>query len=78
VIAGALHSSAELGKLATEGTVTAYRVDLAAPGGPAGLGGPAGDGIGILVKAFGPAAASATLAVSGGRLPAGHRGPVYS
>jgi NAD(P)-dependent dehydrogenase (short-subunit alcohol dehydrogenase family) len=36
VVAGALHSSAELDKLAAEGTVTTPEVDLAAPGGPAG------------------------------------------
>ncbi len=55
VIAGALHSSAELDKLATEGTATAYPVDLAAPGGPAELVARAGDGIGILVNNVGAA-----------------------
>ena len=34
VIAGALHSSAELDNLATEGAVTVHEVDLGAPGGP--------------------------------------------
>ncbi len=50
VIAGALHSSAELEKLVTEGTVTAYRVDLAAPGGPAELVAQAGDGTGADIR----------------------------
>jgi len=35
VIAGALHSSAEPGKLAVDGTATTPEVNLAAPGGPA-------------------------------------------
>jgi NAD(P)-dependent dehydrogenase (short-subunit alcohol dehydrogenase family) len=37
VIAGAQHSSAELDKLAAEGTVTILNVDLGTPGGPAEL-----------------------------------------
>ncbi len=55
VIAGALHSSAELDKLAAEGTVTAVEVDLAAPGGPAELAALAGDRIDILVNNVGGA-----------------------
>jgi NAD(P)-dependent dehydrogenase (short-subunit alcohol dehydrogenase family) len=55
VIAGALHSSAELDKLAAEGTVTVLRVDLAAPGGPAELADLARDRISILVNNVGGA-----------------------
>ncbi len=55
VIAGALHSSAELDKLATEGAVTTLSVDLAAPGGPAELAALAGDRIDILVDNVGGA-----------------------
>lgn len=50
VIAGALHSSAELGKLAAEGTVTVAELDLAEPGGPGALVALAGGQIGILVN----------------------------
>ena len=55
VIAGAQHSSAELDKLATEGTVTILNVDLGTPGGPAELAALAGDSIGILVNNVGAA-----------------------
>jgi NAD(P)-dependent dehydrogenase (short-subunit alcohol dehydrogenase family) len=55
VIAGALHSSAELDKLATEGAVTAHSVDLSAPGGPAELAALAGDRIDVLVNNVGGA-----------------------
>ena len=50
VIAGAQHSSAELDKLATEGTVTILSVDLGAPGGPAELVALAGDGTDIRIR----------------------------
>jgi len=55
VIAGALHSSAELDKLAAESTVTAHSVDLGAPDGPAELAALAGDRIDILVNNVGGA-----------------------
>ena len=55
VIAGALHSSAELDQLAAEGTVTAHSVDLGAPDGPAELAALAGDRIDILVNNVGGA-----------------------
>jgi NAD(P)-dependent dehydrogenase (short-subunit alcohol dehydrogenase family) len=55
VIAGALHTSAELAELVTEGTVTAHEVDLAAPGGPAELAALAKDRIDILVNNVGGA-----------------------
>ena len=50
VIAGSLHSSSELDKLAADGSVLAHQVDLAGPGGPAELVGLAGDRIDILVN----------------------------
>jgi NAD(P)-dependent dehydrogenase (short-subunit alcohol dehydrogenase family) len=55
VTAGALHSSAELDKLAAEYPVTAVEVDLAAPGGPAGLVARAGGRVDILVNNVGGA-----------------------
>ena len=55
VIAGALHSSAELDKLAAAGTVTVLNVDLAAPDGPAELAALAGERIDILVNNVGGA-----------------------
>jgi len=55
VIAGALHSSAELSKLAAEGSVTVSELDLAAPGGPADLVALAGTRIDILVNNVGGA-----------------------
>jgi NAD(P)-dependent dehydrogenase (short-subunit alcohol dehydrogenase family) len=55
VIAGALHSSAELSKLAAEGAATAVELDLAEPGGPAELVAVAGDRIDILVNNVGAA-----------------------
>jgi NAD(P)-dependent dehydrogenase (short-subunit alcohol dehydrogenase family) len=55
VIAGSLHSSPELDKLAAGGGVVAHRVDLAAPHGPAELAGLAGDRIDILVNNVGGA-----------------------
>ncbi len=57
VTAGALHSSAELDKLAAEHPVTAVEVDLAAPGGPAELVAHAGGRVDILVNNVGGAPA---------------------
>jgi NAD(P)-dependent dehydrogenase (short-subunit alcohol dehydrogenase family) len=57
VIAGALHSSAELATLAAEGTVTAAELDLAEPSGPAALVALAGGRIDILVNNVGGAPA---------------------
>ena len=57
VTAGALHSSAELDKLAAEHPVTAVEVDLAAPGGPAELVARAGGRVDILVNNVGGAPA---------------------
>jgi len=66
VIAGALHSSAELGGLAAEGAVTAVELDLAEPGGPADLIAQAGDRIDILVNNVGgaPARTGGFLAIT--------------
>src|SRR5215472_1607608 len=66
VIAGALHSSAELGGLAAEGAVTAIELDLAEPGGPAALVAQAGDRIDILVNNVGgaPARTGGFLAIT--------------
>ena len=55
VIAGSLHSSPELDRLAADGSVLAHQVDLAAPHGPAELVGLAGDKIDILVNNVGGA-----------------------
>jgi NAD(P)-dependent dehydrogenase (short-subunit alcohol dehydrogenase family) len=55
VIAGALHSSAELGQLAAEGAVQVLEVDLARPDGPAELVALAGGTAGILVNNVGGA-----------------------
>jgi NAD(P)-dependent dehydrogenase (short-subunit alcohol dehydrogenase family) len=55
VTAGALHSSAELDKLADSYAVTSVEVDLAAPGGPAELVARAGGGVDILVNNVGGA-----------------------
>ncbi len=55
VIAGALHSSAELGKLAADSAVTVLELDLAEPGGPGDLVALAGDRIDILVDNVGGA-----------------------
>ena len=55
VTAGALHSSAELEKLAGSFPVTAVELDLAAPGGPAELVARAGGSIDILVNNVGGA-----------------------
>ena len=55
VIAGALHSSAELGKLAAEGPVQILEVDLSEPDGPARLVAMAGERIDILVNNVGGA-----------------------
>jgi NAD(P)-dependent dehydrogenase (short-subunit alcohol dehydrogenase family) len=49
VTAGALKSSPELDELAGNGLVRVVEVDLAGPGGPAGLVAAAGDQIDILV-----------------------------
>ena len=57
VTAGALKSSAELGELAGAGLVRVVEVDLADPGGPAGLVAAAGDRIDILVNNVGTAPA---------------------
>jgi NAD(P)-dependent dehydrogenase (short-subunit alcohol dehydrogenase family) len=57
VIAGALHSSAELATLAAEGAVTAAELDLAEPSGPAALVALAGGRIDILVNNVGGAPA---------------------
>jgi NAD(P)-dependent dehydrogenase (short-subunit alcohol dehydrogenase family) len=64
VIAGAQPSSAELDKLATEGTVTILNVALGTPGGPAELAALAGDSIGILVNNVG-----ADIRIDGGLIP---------
>ena len=66
VVAGALHSSAELGKLAAEGSVTVGELDLAAPGGPADLVALAGTRIDILVNNVGgaPSRTSGFLAIT--------------
>jgi NAD(P)-dependent dehydrogenase (short-subunit alcohol dehydrogenase family) len=66
VIAGTRHSSAELGKLAAEGTVTVLEVDLGAPGGPAELAALGGDRVSILVNNVGgaPARTGGFLAIS--------------
>lgn len=66
VIAGALHSSPELSKLAAEGAVTARELDLAEPGGPAELVALAGGRIDILVNNVGgaPARTGGFLAIS--------------
>ena len=55
VIAGALHSSAELGKLAAAGQVRVLEVDLSEPDGPARLAALAGERIDILVNNVGGA-----------------------
>ena len=55
VIAGTLHSSAELGKLAAEGPVQILEVDLSKPDGPARLVATAGERIDILVNNVGGA-----------------------
>jgi NAD(P)-dependent dehydrogenase (short-subunit alcohol dehydrogenase family) len=55
VIAGALHSSAELGKLAAAGQVRVLEVDLSEPDGPARLADLAGERIDILVNNVGGA-----------------------
>ena len=57
VTAGARKSSAELDDLAAAGTVRVVEVDLAEPGGPAGLVAAAGDRIDILVNNVGAAPA---------------------
>jgi NAD(P)-dependent dehydrogenase (short-subunit alcohol dehydrogenase family) len=57
VTAGARKSSAELDELAGTGTVRVVEVDLAEPGGPAGLVAAAGDQIDILVNNVGSAPA---------------------
>jgi NAD(P)-dependent dehydrogenase (short-subunit alcohol dehydrogenase family) len=66
VIAGALHSSAELARLAAHGAVTVAELDLAEPGGPAGLVALAGDRIDILVNNVGgaPARTGGFLAIT--------------
>ena len=66
VVAGALHSSAELGKLAAEGSVTISELDLAAPGGPADLVALAGTRVDILVNNVGgaPPRTSGFLAIT--------------
>ena len=66
VIAGSLHSSSELDKLAADGSVLAHQVDLAGPGGPAELVGLAGDRIDILVNNVGgaPPRTSGFLAIT--------------
>jgi NAD(P)-dependent dehydrogenase (short-subunit alcohol dehydrogenase family) len=55
VIAGALHSSAELDQLAAEGLVRVLELDLSAPDGPARLVAMAGERIDILVNNVGGA-----------------------
>jgi NAD(P)-dependent dehydrogenase (short-subunit alcohol dehydrogenase family) len=55
VIAGALHSSAELDKLAAEGRVRVLEADLSEPDGPARLVAVAGERIDILVNNVGGA-----------------------
>jgi NAD(P)-dependent dehydrogenase (short-subunit alcohol dehydrogenase family) len=57
VIAGALHASPGLDKLASDGQVTAAEIDLADPAGPARLVALAGDRIDILVNNVGGAPA---------------------
>ena len=71
VVAGALHSSAELGKLAAEGSVTIGELDLAAPGGPADLVALAGSRIDILVNNVGgaPPRVAATVGHATGARP---------
>ena len=66
VIAGSLHSSSELDRLAAGGSVLAHEVDLAAPHGPAELVGLAGDRIDILVNNVGgaPPRTSGFLAIT--------------
>ena len=66
VIAGALHSSAELAKLTADGAVTAVELDLAEPRGPAQLVALAGDRIDILVNNVGgaPARTGGFLAIT--------------
>src|ERR1700733_10597621 len=66
VVAGALHSSAELAKLAADGSVTISELDLAAPGGPADLVALAGTRIDILVNNVGgaPPRTSGFLAIT--------------
>ena len=66
VIAGSLHYSSELDKLAAGGSVLAHEVDLAAPHGPAELVGLAGDRIDILVNNVGgaPPRTSGFLAIT--------------
>ena len=55
VVAGTLHSSAELGELVAEGTVRVVEVDLSDPDGPARLVAMAGERIDILVNNVGGA-----------------------
>src|SRR5260370_8956976 len=55
VVAGTLHSSAELGELVAEGTVQVVEVDLSDPDGPARLVAMAGERIDILVNNVGGA-----------------------
>jgi NAD(P)-dependent dehydrogenase (short-subunit alcohol dehydrogenase family) len=57
VTAGARESSAELHKLAADGSVEVVETDLAAPDGPAGLVAAAGDRIDVLVNNVGSAPA---------------------
>jgi NAD(P)-dependent dehydrogenase (short-subunit alcohol dehydrogenase family) len=66
VIAGALHSSADLDQLAAEGLVTVREVDLSQPGGPGELVGLAGDRVDILVNNVGgaPARTDGFLAIT--------------
>lgn len=66
VIAGALHSSAELGQLAAEGLVTVHEVDLTRPDGPGELVALAGDQVDILVNNVGgaPARTAGFLAIT--------------
>jgi NAD(P)-dependent dehydrogenase (short-subunit alcohol dehydrogenase family) len=66
VIAGALHSSAELDRLAEKGPVTVREVDLTRPDGPAELVALAGDRVDILVNNVGgaPARTDGFLAIT--------------
>jgi NAD(P)-dependent dehydrogenase (short-subunit alcohol dehydrogenase family) len=66
VIAGALHSSAELDRLAANGLVTVREVDLTRPDGPGELVALAGDRIDILVNNVGgaPARTDGFLAIT--------------
>jgi NAD(P)-dependent dehydrogenase (short-subunit alcohol dehydrogenase family) len=66
VIAGALHSSAELEELAANGSVTVHEVDLTRADGPGELVALAGDRIGILVNNVGgaPARTGGFLAIT--------------